>query len=166
MSGAACSVARDDSTVAPTNAPTAPGAPSLATIAQSMFLNFQCDKPDAKVVPTSARCTAALAWAAPMPDSTSSVVAVTPNAIPRAPSTSCAPAPTSVKMRSDRMGCFREAWPPGGDRNGRVGARQERGQHHSSKAISRRDGQKGSSAHTSDGAGATSTRSTIDVPHY
>ena len=28
----------------------APGTPSLATIDQSMFLNRQCDRPDAKVV--------------------------------------------------------------------------------------------------------------------
>ncbi|MCH9666640.1 MAG: hypothetical protein K0U80_02065 [Actinomycetia bacterium] len=41
-------------------------------------------------------------------------------------------------------------------------ARQGRGQHHSSKAIRRREGQKGSSAHTSDGADARSTRSAID----
>ena len=106
ISGAACSVASEDNTVAPTNAPTAPGAPSLSTSAQSMFLNFQCDRPEANVVPTSARCTAALACAAPTPESTSSVVAVTPNAMPRAPSTSWAPAPTSVKIRSERMASF------------------------------------------------------------
>ncbi len=106
ISGAACSVDSADNNVAPRNAPTAPGAPSLSTKAQSMFLNFQCDRPEAKVVPTSARCTAALAWAAPTPDSTSSVVAVTPKAMPSAPSTSWAPMPTNVKMRSERMAAF------------------------------------------------------------
>ncbi|BBX52211.1 hypothetical protein GCM10009645_15690 [Mycolicibacterium poriferae] len=43
-----------------------------------------------------------------------------------------------------------------------MGARQGRGQHHSSKAMRRREGQNGSSADTSDGAGA-STRSVIDI---
>src|SRR5690606_12973302 len=90
ISGAAFSVDSDDSTVAPRKAPTAPGPPSLTTIGQSMFLNFQCDRPAASVVPSSARWTAALACAAPRPLSTSNVVAVTPKAIPRAPSTSWA----------------------------------------------------------------------------
>lgn len=88
ISGAASSVDSADSTVAPRKAPTAPGTPSLATMDQSMFLNRQCEMPDASVVPISARCTAALAWAAATPDSTSRVEAVTPNAIPSAPSTS------------------------------------------------------------------------------
>lgn len=104
MSGAADSVDRDDSTVAPANAPAAPGIPSLATSGQSMFLNRQCDTADASVVPTSARCTAALACADATPLSTSRVDAVTPKAIPSAPSTSWAPRPTSVKIRSERMG--------------------------------------------------------------
>lgn len=103
ITGAASSVDSDDKTVAPRNAPIAPGTPSLATMDQSMFLNRQCESPDAKVVPISARWTAALACAAATPLSTSGVDAVTPNAMPSAPSTTCAPTPTRVKMRSDRM---------------------------------------------------------------
>ena len=45
ISGAACSVDSDDSTVAPRNAPIAPGTPNFSTIGQSMFLNRQCDNP-------------------------------------------------------------------------------------------------------------------------
>ena len=70
---------------------------------QSMLSNFQCEVPEARVVATSAKCTAALACAAPTPLSTSSVVAVTPNAMPSAPSTSCAPMPTNTKMMSRSM---------------------------------------------------------------
>ena len=55
ITGAASSVDSEDNAVAPRNAPTAPGTPSLATMPQSMFLNRQCDNPDANVVPTSAR---------------------------------------------------------------------------------------------------------------
>lgn len=44
------------------------------------------------------------------------------------------------------------------------GARQGRGQHHSSKAINRRDGQNGSSADSSDGAGVMHTLSAITNP--
>ncbi len=67
ISGAASSVDSEESTVAPRNAPIAPGTPSLSTMLQSMFLNRQCDSPDASVVPTSARCTAALACAEATP---------------------------------------------------------------------------------------------------
>jgi hypothetical protein len=150
INGAAFSVDSEDNTVAPVNAPIAPGAPNFRTIGQSMFLNRQCDSPEASVVPTSARCTAALAWAAPSPLSTSIVEAVTPNAMPSAPSTSCAPTPTSVKIRSERTGSaafdYRSR---AGDRTGWAG--QNRAQHHSSKAISRREGQKGSRAARHDG---------------
>jgi hypothetical protein len=61
ITGAASSVDSEVSTVAPRKAPIAPGTPSLSTMCQSMFLNFQCASPEASVVPTSARCTAALA---------------------------------------------------------------------------------------------------------
>ncbi|MCV7367388.1 hypothetical protein [Mycolicibacterium duvalii] len=46
-----------------------------------------------------------------------------------------------------------------------MGTRQGRGQHHSSNAIKRREGQNGCSADTSDGAGVTTTQSTIDSPN-
>ena len=48
-------------------------------------------------MPSSARCTDAEATAGLIPLTSSSVVAVTPNAMPRAPSTSWAPKPTRMK---------------------------------------------------------------------
>src|SRR4051794_10067139 len=59
MYGAAFSVDSDDSTVAPAKAPTAPGMPSF----QSTLPKRQWEAPAASVVPTSARCTEALAVA-------------------------------------------------------------------------------------------------------
>jgi hypothetical protein len=47
----------------------------------------QCDSPDAKVVPISAKWTAALADTGVAPNKTNSVVEVTPKAMPNVPST-------------------------------------------------------------------------------
>src|SRR3954452_18993372 len=54
MTGAATSVERFDSTVAPANAPTAPGAPTRRTTRQSTLPNLQWERPEASVVPISA----------------------------------------------------------------------------------------------------------------
>ena len=76
--GAAISVERLDSTVAPRNAPAAPGTPILATTFQSTLPNLQCATPDSSVVPISAKCTVADAAAGLVPIARSSVVEVTP----------------------------------------------------------------------------------------
>ncbi len=78
MNGAAFSVDSADSSVAPRNAPTAPGTPSLRTSFQSTLPKRQCEAPEASVVPTSARCTEALAVAGLIPAKTSSEVEVMP----------------------------------------------------------------------------------------
>lgn len=88
MTGAATSVDRLDRNVAPANAPTAPGMPIFATTFQSTLPKRQCENPDASVVPISARCTVADAAAGFVPIASSSVVEVTPYAMPRLPSTS------------------------------------------------------------------------------
>ncbi|GAB3595522.1 hypothetical protein GCM10027446_20920 [Angustibacter peucedani] len=64
--------------MAPAKAPTAPGTPSLATTDQSTFPKRQCEAPEAKVVPISARCTVAEAAAGLAPMASSRVVDVTP----------------------------------------------------------------------------------------
>jgi hypothetical protein len=56
--------------------------------------NFQCEIPDASVVPTSDKCTAAEAAAGAIPTVNNNVVDVTPYAIPKDPSTNCAMSPT------------------------------------------------------------------------
>jgi hypothetical protein len=78
ITGAATSVDRLDSTVAPAKAPTAPGTPILATTFQSTFPNFQWETPEISVVPISARCTDAEAAAGLVPRASSNVVDVTP----------------------------------------------------------------------------------------
>ena len=78
MYGAAFSVDRADSTVAPRKAPTAPGTPRRRTRRQSTLPKRQCEAPAASVVPTSARCTEALAVAGLTPATTSREVDVTP----------------------------------------------------------------------------------------
>ena len=153
ITGAASSVDSDDSTVAPRNAPTAPGTPSFATSAQSMFLNFQCDSPDAKVVPTSARCTAALAWAdADAAEHQQRRGGDAEGHAERAVDELGADADEGEDdERTHGSDCFRSM----AARHGRrmvVGADQTRAQHHSSKAMKRRDGQNGSSANADEGA--------------
>ena len=78
ITGAAISVERLDSNVAPTKAPTAPGTPILATTFQSTLPNRQCASPDASVVPISAKWTVAEAAAGLVPMASSRVVEVTP----------------------------------------------------------------------------------------
>src|SRR3954447_2001844 len=102
ITGAATSVDRFDSTVAPANAPTAPGTPTRRTTRQSTLPNFQCEKPDINVVPISARWTVAEAAAGLVPMASSSVVEVTPYAMPRLPSTSWAPRPARASRMSVR----------------------------------------------------------------
>ena len=78
MYGAAFSVDSAESTVAPRNAPTAPGTPSRRTSFQSTLPKRQWEAPAATVVPTSARCTDALAVAGFTPAASSREVDVTP----------------------------------------------------------------------------------------
>ena len=65
---------RWDRTVAPAKDPMAPGTPILATTFQSTLPNFQCERPDASVVPISARWTVADAAAGLVPMASSRVV--------------------------------------------------------------------------------------------
>src|SRR3712207_8350647 len=74
MTGAATSVERLESTFAPMKAPTAPGTPTLATTFQSTLPNFQCARPDIRLVPISAKCTVADAAAGLVPMASSRVV--------------------------------------------------------------------------------------------
>jgi hypothetical protein len=78
MTGAATSVESFESTVAPRKAPIAPGTPTLATTFQSTLPNLQWARPEARVVPISARCTVAEAAAGLVPMASSRVVEVTP----------------------------------------------------------------------------------------
>jgi hypothetical protein len=59
----------------------------------------QCERPEANVVPISAKCTAALAETGVAPSKINNVVEVIPNAIPNVPSTSWANAPATAKRR-------------------------------------------------------------------
>ncbi len=101
--GLATSVESMPSTVAPANAPTAPGTAIPPTTRQSTLPNRQCATPEASDVPTSDRCTDAEATTGASPAVSSSVVDVTPYAMPRLPSTSCAASPTRASTRSLRM---------------------------------------------------------------
>ncbi|GIF95171.1 hypothetical protein Cci01nite_02650 [Catellatospora citrea] len=58
--------------------------------------------PEARVVPTSARCTEAEAAAGEMPAMRSRVLEVTPYAMPKDPSTSWAASPTNAMTSSFR----------------------------------------------------------------
>jgi hypothetical protein len=78
MIGFAQSVDSPDNTVAPRNAPTAPGPAILATTGQSTFRKRQCDTPDARFVPSSLKCTEAEAATGVRPANTSRVDDVTP----------------------------------------------------------------------------------------
>jgi hypothetical protein len=53
--GSAASAESEDSTTAPTNAPTKPGKARRDTTPQSTFPKRQCEAPDAAVVAISAR---------------------------------------------------------------------------------------------------------------
>jgi hypothetical protein len=63
----------------------------------SIFSACQWDAPEAKVVPISAKCTAADATAADAPKVTSRVELVRPKPMPSAPSMSWAILPTNAK---------------------------------------------------------------------
>jgi hypothetical protein len=92
------------STVAPAKAPSEPGTPIRSTSRQLTLPNRQCDSPEVNVVPISARCTLADDTAGENPLDRSTVLVVTPNAIPRAPSTNCPIRPARAKTSSRRMG--------------------------------------------------------------
>ena len=70
-----------------------------------MLRCHQCDAPDAAVVKISAMWTMALACAGDVPNESMTVVAVTPNAMPSAPSTSCANSPTKKKSHQVSSNC-------------------------------------------------------------
>ena len=78
ISGAAVSVDSPDRKVAPAKAPIAPGTPILRTTFQSTLPNRQCETPETRVVPISARWTVAEAAAGLVPMASSRVVDVTP----------------------------------------------------------------------------------------
>ena len=67
--------------------------PSRITSRQSTLRCQRCEPADAPVVKISAVCTIALACAGGMPIDSIAVVEITPNAMPSAPSTSCARKP-------------------------------------------------------------------------
>ena len=78
VAGAAAPVLRRDRTVAPRNAPTAPGPPSRATSRQSVLPSRWWAVPETSVVPISDRWTLALARAGLSPASRSREEEVTP----------------------------------------------------------------------------------------
>ena len=90
-----------ESKVAPRMPPIVPGMAMRRTMLQSTLRCHQCDAPDAAVVKISAICTMALACAGAVPKLSMTVVAVTPNAMPSAPSTSWASNPTKKKSNQD-----------------------------------------------------------------
>src|SRR5690606_36358950 len=69
---------------------------------QDTLPNRQCEMPEVRVVPTSARCTLAEATAGEKPLVSRTVLVVTPKAMPRAPSTSCPNSPAKAKTSSRR----------------------------------------------------------------
>src|SRR5919107_5571160 len=81
-------------TAAPKKAPMPPGTAIHPIFSQSTLPNFQSETPEASVVPTSDKCTAAEAAAGATPAVNNNVVDVTPYAIPKDPSTSWATSPT------------------------------------------------------------------------
>ena len=76
--GLAASPSRPTRTWAPKNAVIPPGTAMIPTTRQSTLPNFQCAAPEARVVPTSDRCTMAEAEAGAIPASSSREVEVTP----------------------------------------------------------------------------------------
>src|ERR687893_720651 len=95
--GWAASAEMELKTTAPKKAPMPPGTAIQPTLPQSTLPNLQCETPDASVVPTSDKCTAAEAAAGAIPTVNNNVVEVTPYAIPKDPSTNCAMSPTIPK---------------------------------------------------------------------
>ena len=93
------------STVAPRMPPITPGMAMRLTIVQSTLRCHQCEAPDAAVVKISAMWAMALACAGDDPKLSMTVVAVTPNAMPSAPSTSCANSPTKKNSHQVSSNC-------------------------------------------------------------
>jgi len=93
-----------DSRLAPAKAPKKPGSARIETVRQSVLPRRQCEAPETSVVPTSDMCTAAEAAAGITPVVINSVDVVTPYAMPRQPSTSCAKRPTRETKTRVRMG--------------------------------------------------------------
>ena len=93
------------STVAPMRAADDAGNAMRLTIDQSTLRCHQCEAPDAAVVKISAMWVMALACAGETPKLSMTVVAVTPNAMPSAPSTSCASSPTKKNSHQDSSKC-------------------------------------------------------------
>src|SRR5215204_838246 len=95
-----------ESTYAPRHAPMAPGIASHTILLQSTLPNRQCEAPDIAQVPTSAMCTTVDASAGVSPAiAKSNVVDVTPQAIPKAPSTNWAIKPRiarTTRLRTRR----------------------------------------------------------------
>src|SRR5690606_12168030 len=89
---------------APKNAPSAPGSARIATVRQSTLPIFAWETPEARVVPSWAKLTAADAEAGAMPTATSIEVDVTPYPMPREPSTSWATKPNTASRTSRNMG--------------------------------------------------------------
>ena len=78
MIGAAASVDSEDRTVAPRKAPIAPGPAIRETTRQSTFFSFQWDSPEARLVPSSEKCTDAEAAAGVSPARINKELEVTP----------------------------------------------------------------------------------------
>ncbi len=101
--GASHEAVSELSTVAPAKAPMAPGTAMRATSDHETLPNFQWDSPEVNVVPISARCTLAEETAGAMPLEISTVLQVTPKAMPSAPSTSCPNRPAKAKTSRRRI---------------------------------------------------------------
>jgi hypothetical protein len=76
--------------------PAIPAKTSWKNSRRSTFLFHKCDAPDTPVVTISAACTAALAMAGGAPSSMTAELAMIPNAMPSAPSTSWARNPIAT----------------------------------------------------------------------
>ncbi len=84
-------------------APMTPGTTRRFARSRCTLPTAQCESPDTPVVTTSAACTLALANFGGTPRLSSTVVAVTPYAIPSAPSIICARNPTIANQRMDSI---------------------------------------------------------------
>src|ERR1051325_617624 len=93
---------------APSTAPSAPATPSRSTNRQSTLRCQMCEAAEPAVVKISAVCTIALACAGGIPIDSMAVVEIIPNAIPSAPSTSCAANP----IRPSRIKSVSTGRPP------------------------------------------------------
>ncbi len=132
-----------------------------------MFLNFQCERPrgEGGAYLGEVHRGAGLGRR-PHRRARARWIAVTPNAIPSAPSTSPGADADKAKMMSERMGSAFDQGPP---RVGRVkggrGIKPADNNTTSLNAIDRRDGQNGSRADTDRRRGAGSTLSHRESSH-